>query len=116
MEDTSSETEALGRLLRDHGGGEVAVLDLRRLGGSWTDFFVVATCTSETHMGGLERHLRDFCQECGISVLRQSGRPRSLPGADRARDGWRVIDLGHIVVHLMDEKTRAFYDLERLYG
>jgi ribosome-associated protein len=31
-------------------------------------------------------------------------------------DEWRLIDLGAIVIHLMTEKARSFYELERLWG
>ncbi|MCL2191331.1 MAG: ribosome silencing factor [Treponema sp.] len=109
MEDTLSETEALGDLLRDHRGADVVALDLREMG-AWTDFFVIATASSDAHLDGLERHVREFCRERGMGILRRSHRPRL------ERDEWRIIDLGSIVIHLMTEKARAFYDLERLYS
>jgi ribosome-associated protein len=98
----------LGELLRDARGGDVAVMDLRQLNG-WTDFFVLATVTSGTHLSGLERHVKDFARERGIEILRRSRKPV-------ADDDWCLIDLGSIVVHLMTEKTRAFYELERLWS
>lgn len=98
---------ALGELLRDARGGNVAVMDLRSLNG-WTDFFVLATVTSGAHLSGLERHVKDFSRERGIEILRRSRKPL-------ADDEWCLIDLGYIVVHLMTEKTRAFYELERLW-
>jgi ribosome-associated protein len=110
MEGTLPETEAtaLGELLRDHRGADVLVLDLRELG-TWTDFFVIATSSSSTHMDGLDRHIKEFCHERGIDILRRSHKPDG-------EDEWRIIDLGPIVIHLMNSKTRAFYDLERLYS
>jgi len=115
MKDTLSETEALGELLRDHRGADVVVLDLRPMG-AWTDFFVIATASSEAHLDGLERHVRDFCRDRGTDILRRSHRPK-LPNRDSAAtDEWRIIDLGATVIHLMSAKARAFYDLERLYS
>ncbi|MDR3333532.1 MAG: ribosome silencing factor [Treponema sp.] len=99
----------LGKLLREHRGGDVVVMDLRGLN-TWTDFFVLATVTSRTHLQGLERHIKEFSQEKGIDILRKSPVPR---GAD---DAWRLIDLGVLVIHLMTAKTRSFYELERLWG
>jgi len=99
---------ALGELLRDHRGADVLVLDLREIG-AWTDFFVIATSSSDTHMDGLDRHIKEFCHERGIDILRRSHKPDG-------EDEWRIIDLGPIVIHLMNSKTRAFYDLERLYS
>jgi ribosome-associated protein len=99
---------ALGELLRDFRGADVTVMDLRALN-NWTDFFVLATVTSSAHLSGLERHVKDFSREKGIEILRRSRKPA-------ANDDWCLIDLGYIVVHLMTEKTRAFYELERLWS
>jgi len=99
---------ALGELLRDHRGADVLVLDLRDIG-VWTDFFVIATSSSDTHMDGLDRHIKEFCHERGIDILRRSHKPAG-------EDEWRIIDLGPIVIHLMNNRARAFYDLERLYS
>jgi ribosome-associated protein len=128
MEGMSPETEALwssgmklietaaviGELLRDHRGADVLVLDLREMAspygaGAWTDFFVIATSSSGTHMDGLDRHIKEFCHERGIDILRRSHKPDG-------EDEWRIIDLGPIVIHLMNSKARSFYDLERLYS
>ena len=124
MEDMLSETEALGDLLREHKGGDVVVLDLRKMN-TWTDFFVIATATSNAHLDGLERHIKEFCGERGIEILRRSRKP-TVPGARSStlsyeitqgqEDEWRIIDLGAAVIHLMSHKAREFYDLERLYS
>jgi ribosome-associated protein len=125
MEDMLSETEALAALLREHNGGDVLVLDLRKMG-AWTDFFVIATATSNTHLDGLERHIKEFCGERGIEILRRSRKPASFHGTHVSygtsasqgtqNDEWRIIDLGSAVIHLMSRQAREFYDLERLYS
>jgi ribosome-associated protein len=109
----AAEPRALGEMLREHNGRDVVVLDLAGTG-AWTDFFVIATATSEAHLDGLERHVRELCGDMGLAILRRSFRPRSAISGS-VPDEWRVIDLGHIVIHLMSDKARAFYDLERLY-
>jgi ribosome-associated protein len=121
--------KALGNLLYDHKGEDVIVLDLREPG-SWTDFFVIATAASDTHMDGLERHIKEFCNEREIEILRKSRKPTGLHGvrwndaddaagigaANTGRDEWRIIDLGPTVIHLMSLRARKFYELERLYS
>jgi ribosome-associated protein len=119
MDDMLSQIElskALGVLLEEHRGLDVAALDLRGLN-AWTDFFVIATVTSNTHQQGLERHIKDFCHEKGIDILRVSPQTRQRRSAERLilDDEWRLIDLGAIVIHLMTEKARSFYELERLW-
>ncbi|GMO47432.1 MAG: ribosome silencing factor [Termitinemataceae bacterium] len=94
-------------LLKEHNGGSVALLDMRALN-MWTDFFIVVTVTSSTHLGGLQKHLKDMAREKKIKIL--NGNKKIAAG-----DEWQYCDLGHIVIHLMSEKAREFYDLENLY-
>ena len=117
MEDMLPETKALAELLREHNGADVTILDLRKMN-TWTDFFIIATATSSTHLDGLERHIKEFCREQGIEILRRSHRLKA-PGGTRGlitEDEWRIIDLGLAVIHLMSRQTREFYELERLYS
>jgi len=99
-------TEDLGSLLQEHNGQDVCVMDLRGVN-NWTDFFIIATATSRTHMDGLERHIKEFCHEKGIEI---NGSSRK-----NADDEWRLIDLGSVIIHLMTGGTRDFYELERLW-
>ena len=110
MEDMSLEiknlADVLGELLQDHKGQDVSVLDLRGIN-NWTDFFIIVTASSKTHMDGLYQHVKEFCREKEIEVL---GISRKMQD-----DQWRLIVLGSIVVHLMTSEIREFYDLERLW-
>jgi ribosome-associated protein len=113
MEDMSSETNlpalvsSLAELLQEHKGQNVLILDLRKFN-IWTDFFIIATVTSNTHMEGLERHVKEFCRERETDIF-----GKSRKGQD---DQWRLIDLGSIVIHLMTSSAREFYELERLWN
>jgi ribosome-associated protein len=107
MEDMLQVTDALGGLLREHNGQDVSVLDLRGIN-NWTDFFVIVTVSSKTHMDGLERHIKEFCRENGIEMFGGSRR--------NTDDEWRLIDLGFVIIHLMNKRARDFYELERLWA
>jgi ribosome-associated protein len=98
----------LGRLIQEHRGIDVLVMDLRQ-SNTWTDFFVVATITSNTHVQGLRRHIKEFAREQGLETLN----PHRKTAPD---DEWNLLDFGTIVVHLMTAKSRAFYELERLWN
>jgi ribosome-associated protein len=102
------EAVELGKLLSDAQGGDVVVLDMGNLN-FWTDFFIIATVTSNTRLWGMERHIKEYAKERGIDILRRSRRPE-------IEDEWRLLDLGGIVIHLMTARTRAFYELERLWS
>ena len=103
----------LGKLLEDHHGVEVMVMDMRSLN-FWTDFFVIATVTSNTHLLGLERHIKDFSWERELEILRRSRKPDN--NGELRSEEWCLLDLGDIVVHLMSAKTRSFFELERLWS
>jgi ribosome-associated protein len=107
---------SLGDMLREHKGEDVLVMDLRELS-NWTDFFIIATVTSKTHMDGLERHIKDFCGEKGIEILGNSRKniASSFAASSGVEDEWRLIDLGWAVIHLMTKSARDFYELERLW-
>jgi ribosome-associated protein len=111
MEDMLPETDeqvvCLSKLLQEHKGQDVATLDLREIN-NWTDFFIIATATSKTHIDGLERHIKEFCREKKIEILGSSRKDSD--------DEWRLIDLGLIIIHLMTKEVREFYELEKLWA
>jgi len=94
-------------LLREHKGQDVSILDLRGIN-NWTDYFIIATAASRTHIDGLERHVKEFCREKKIEILGSSRK--------EADDEWRLIDLGLIIIHLMTSQVREFYELEKLWA
>ena len=96
----------LASLLADHGAGDVIVLDVSAQA-LWTDRFVIATATSSAHLRGLAR----FVDEEVVRLkLQRLGR-----GALADDDEWLLVDLGSVVVHVMTERARAFYELEKLW-
>jgi ribosome-associated protein len=110
MDDTlqaDKTAQELGELLKDHNGKDVVVLDLRKLN-TWTDFFIIATVTSHTHVQGLLRHIREFAREKDLEILHR--RRKAEPDNE-----WNLVDMGTMVVHLMSEHARSFYELERLW-
>ena len=107
----AEQAAALAELLHEHNGQDVIALDLRGMS-SWTDFFIIATVTSSTHMEGLERHTKEFCQKNGIDISGKSGFKKAGKVPD---DEWRIVDLGWAVIHLMTKQSREFYELERLW-
>jgi ribosome-associated protein len=101
-----SQITTLKELLKEHKGQDVSVLDLRGIC-NWTDFFVIATVSSKIHMDGLERHIKDYCHKNQIELVGNSRKSTD--------DEWRLIDLGFVIIHLMNSRTREFYELERLW-
>jgi ribosome-associated protein len=73
-----------------------------------TDHFVIVTASNP-------RLVRTVVQECEDAVAEAGGpRPLRVEGLDDAK--WVLSDFGAFVVHVFDEDTRAYYELERLWG
>ena len=85
---------------------DVVVLDLRKLS-TVTDFFVIATGTSEPHLRAV---LDEITDNVGDKL---EVRPR-IEG--RVQTGWVVLDYFEVMVHLMRAEMRERYDLEGLWG
>jgi ribosome-associated protein len=107
LSEIDEQAASFGSLLQEHKGQDVCVLDLRGIN-NWTDFFIIATASSKTHIDGLERHIREFCHEKKIDIFGSSRK--------NTDDEWRLLDLGSIIIHLMTSGVREFYELERLWA
>lgn len=85
----------------------VTVLDVRKLS-SVTDFYVIATGTSEPHLRAIETEIFDKLRD------EQKLRPRVTEGT--ARTNWIVVDYFDVIVHLMRQDVRERYNLESLWS
>ena len=97
---------AVARVLDEHKAEDTVVLDLAGVS-SVADWFVIATARSTAHLAGLARELE-------LALRGLGERPRNAHRGGEA-SGWLLVDLGDVVVHLMDRERRQFYDLERLW-
>jgi ribosome-associated protein len=81
-------------------------LDVRRLT-PIADYFVICSGTSATHIKSIADNVQD--------KLRMEGKVRAKPQGD-AESFWIILDYGDVILHIFDEQTREFYDLERLWS
>jgi len=108
MDDTARNSVLeVSRLLEEHRGEDVRALYIGEMS-SWTDYFVICTVRSPTHLRGLIRSLEEYFGQHKLSPLT----PRK---SFRNAAGWVLIDCGNFVVHLMDQEHREFYELEKLW-
>lgn len=97
---------ALAEAAREKKGHDIRVLDLRGAT-AFTDFFVIASSTSNRHAQAIA--------ESVIEAARGMGeKPLSVEGIESAR--WVLVDVGDVVVHVFQHEVREFYALERLWG
>ena len=84
---------------------DITVIDVKDKT-SITDFMVIASGTSS-------RHVKSMANEVLEKIKEQGVRPIGSEGLDGGE--WALLDLGDVVVHVMQVATRQFYDLERLW-
>lgn len=100
------ELSAAVRAIDDLKGRDVVVLDLRGLSEA-TDYFVVASGTSDAHVRGLAESVLEKLHRRGVRAHHVEG----LPGGR-----WVLLDFVDFVVHLFHPESRSFYQLERLWS
>ena len=85
---------------------EVVALDLRS-SADFTDFFLLLSGQNQRQLVAIA--------DAVLDALRAEGRrPDHVEGYPRQE--WILLDYSSFVVHVMTNRTRAFYDLERLWG
>jgi ribosome-associated protein len=85
---------------------EITILDVRKLS-DITDYFVICTGDNRRQLTAVQRRILNTCRQPGTTTPRLEGEPGS---------SWVLLDLVDVVVHLFDPESRAFYDLELLWG
>jgi ribosome-associated protein len=86
---------------------DIVILDVRKLS-SVTDYFVIASGTSEPHLRAIVDEITDQLRDGhDIRPLRRDG---TVHGA------WVVMDFFDVIVHVMRADAREHYDLESLWG
>jgi ribosome-associated protein len=95
------------RLAENRKAEEIVILDVRELS-SVTDYFVLASGTSEPHLRAIVEEITDKLRED------YNLRPRAIDGTFQA--AWVVLDFFDVIVHVMRQDVRDRYDLETLWG
>jgi ribosome-associated protein len=86
---------------------DVVILDVRGLS-SVTDYFVIASGTSEPHLRAIVDELTEKLRD------EHHLRPKAIDGT--LQTAWVVLDFFDVIVHVMRQDVRERYDLETLWG
>ncbi|WP_084717300.1 ribosome silencing factor [Xenorhabdus poinarii] len=92
--------------LEDSKAQDIVSIDVRGKS-SITDCMIICTGTSSRHLMSVADNLVDDCRQAGIIPLGVEGQGIS---------DWIVVDLGEIMVHVMQEDSRRMYELEKLWS
>lgn len=94
------------KILEDGKAEDLVTIDLRGKS-DIADYLVIATGRSQRQITALAQHL--------ISGLKTAGRGKLAAEGLRQGD-WVLVDAGDVVIHLFRPETRAYYNLEKMWG
>jgi ribosome-associated protein len=98
---------AAARVAELNRGRDIAIIDLRELTPVF-DYFVLVTGTSRRQLHAISEEIDE--------VLEKQFHDHRLGIEGYAESRWILLDFGDIVVHMFDEETRSYYDLEHLWA
>lgn len=93
------------KALDDLKGIDIVAMDVRELT-DITDYMVMCTGRSTTHVKALAENVKTTAKQEDIKFVRMEGEQESE---------WILVDLGDVVIHVMLAATRSFYSLEQLW-
>lgn len=91
---------------QDKQADNVAVLELEKDSGAFTDYFVTCSGTNSRQIQTIADAVEDRLEALGLRVTHSEGYKQAE---------WVLLDYVDFVVHIFSEKARQFYDLERLW-
>ena len=91
--------------LEDIKGKDIEIINTTKLT-SMFDRLVIATGDSNRQVKALARNVHEKVREAGAEVLSEEGEETGE---------WVLVDLGDIVVHVMQPTVRQYYNLEELW-
>lgn len=75
---------------------------------SITDFMVICSGNSQVHADAIAEKVIEKARAVGFRPLRKKD--------PSGRDGWTLVDFGDVILHVMLEEKRQYYDLESLWN
>ncbi|RUO80452.1 ribosome silencing factor [Idiomarina tyrosinivorans] len=92
--------------VEDLKGRDIQVLDVHGKT-DIAEYMIVCSGNSKTHVKSIAEHVATEAKHAGMPPIGQEGGEQSE---------WVLVDLGDVVLHVMQESIRDFYQLEKLWG
>ncbi len=92
--------------LDDHKAQAIVTINLKGKA-DFADRMIVASGTSQRHVGSLADHVKRMLQDAGLE---------HVPVEGRETCDWVLVDAGDVIVHLFKPEARAHYNLEKMWA
>ena len=73
------------------------------------DYMIIATGTSDRHVNAVATNVISHCRDNGR-------KPIGNEGDESVDKEWLLVDYGDIIVHVMRQQAREYYNLDQLWG
>ncbi|MBQ0099634.1 MAG: ribosome silencing factor [Firmicutes bacterium] len=97
--------EKIINILSNHKAQDIMLMDVKDKS-SVCDYYIVASGRSTTHT-------RSLCEDVDAEMDKEGFAPIRREGEREGR--WIVMDYGDVLVHLFNDETRDFYNLEKVW-
>ena len=92
--------------IKEKKGNDINLIDLSKIMNSPADFFIISSASSKRQINAIARNVIDVLDEKrGTKCWRQEGESSN----------WRLLDYGDIVIHVLQEDAREYYQLDELW-
>ncbi|MFI3209706.1 MAG: ribosome silencing factor [Peptostreptococcaceae bacterium] len=98
-------TKVIYDAIDDKLGKDISIINIGSTS-SLCDYFVIASGSSQRQVKAIADNVEDELTKCDIE-------PRGKEGYDS--QNWVLLDYGDVMVHVFDEESREFYNLEKLW-
>ncbi len=90
--------------LDDKFGEDIKIIDIDEIS-SLTNYFIIVNGKSKSQIEAMTDSLKEHMEEIGVELLQGEG----------IGSNWALMDYGFAIVHIFDEESRTFYNLEKLW-
>lgn len=100
--------DAIVEGMQENKANEIVVLDLRKLDGAITEFFVICSGDSDTHVDGISNSIDKY--------VRKNLKEKPWHVEGKTNSDWVLLDYVNVVGHVFYKEKRSFYDIEELWS
>ncbi len=93
------------KALSDKKASDIKILDISGLT-SIGEYFIICSCQSTTQVRACVDEVEERLEKVGVRLHHKEGYSGGT---------WILMDYSGFLVHVMQEETRGFYDIERLW-
>lgn len=94
------------KTLDEKKASNVQVIDITGIS-IMSDFFIVASASNINHVHSLADYVEDELRKVGVHFNHMEGFKSG---------NWILMDYGDVIVHIFDDSSRDFYDLEHIWN